>query len=241
MTKFFKRVSRSRLAVRIAADAIAFYIRLVRRTSRWEVRGIEHPTAFWNTGRPFVGAFWHGRLLMMPAAWTTDRPMHVLISQHRDGELIARAMDRFGLHTVRGSGAKAGSTEKGGRAALRAILQLLKKGEYITFTPDGPRGPRMRASTGIVAAARLAGVPIMPATYAVRRRRLARSWDRFLIAWPFNRGIILWGPPVDVSDAAEPLDKAALRVETALNALCDEADRLCGQPPVPPAEARPHA
>src|SRR3546814_14261682 len=78
--------------------------------------------------------------------WTTDRPIHVLISQHRDGELIARAMDRFGLHTVRGSGAKAGSAEKGGRAALRAILQLRKKGEYITFTPDGPRGQIGRAS-----------------------------------------------------------------------------------------------
>src|SRR3546814_5014831 len=76
---------------------------------------------------------------------------------------------------------------------LRAILQLLKKGEYITFTPDGPRGPRMRAGTGIVAAARLAGVPVMPATYSVRRRRLARSWDRFLIAWPFNRGVIQIG------------------------------------------------
>lgn len=241
MTKFFKRVSRSRLAVRIAADAIAFYIRLVRRTSRWEVRGIEHPTAFWTSGKPFIGAFWHGRLLMMPLSWQTSKPMHVLISQHRDGELIARAMDRFGLQTVRGSGAKAGSAEKGGRAALRNILQLLKQGEYITFTPDGPRGPRMRASTGVIAAARMARVPIVPATYAVRRRRLAASWDRFLIPWPFNRGIYLWGAPVDVSDPAEPLDQAALRVERALNALCDEADRICGQPPVPPAEARPSA
>jgi len=235
MAKFFKRVSRSTTAVRIAADIIVFYIRLVQRTSRWDTIGIEHPAAFWQSGRSFVGAFWHGRLLMMPAAWTSDRKMHVLISQHRDGELIARAMDRFGIGTVRGSAAKAGSGEKGGRAALRAIVQLLKQGDCVTITPDGPRGPRMRAGTGIVVAARLAGVPIMPATYSVRRRRLARSWDRFLIAWPFNRGVLLWGAPIDVSDPAEPLDQAALRVETALNALCAEADRLCGHAPIQPA------
>lgn len=240
MRKFFKRLARSPFAVRVAAAAIAFYIRLVHLTSRWETLGGEHPAAFWNGGKPFIGAFWHGRLLMMPPSWTISKPMHVLISQHRDGELIARAMDRFGLHTVRGSAAKAGGSDKGGRAALRAILQLLKQGEYVTFTPDGPRGPRMRASTGIVAAARLAGVPILPATYAVHRRRLARSWDRFLIPWPFNRGVYLWGPPIDVSDAAEPLDQAALRVEQALNSLCDEADLRCGQPAVPPAEP-PHA
>lgn len=236
MATLLKRVLRSRLAVRLAADAVALYIRLVHLTSRWETHGAEHAAAFWASGRPFIGAFWHGRLLMMPPSWTTPRPMHVLISQHRDGELIARAMDRFGLHTVRGSAAKAGGSDKGGRAALRAILQLLKQGEYVTFTPDGPRGPRMRASTGIVAAARLAGVPIVPATYAVRRRRLANSWDRFLIPWPFNHGLYLWGAPIDVSDAAEPLEQAARRVELALNALCDEADRLCGQSPVPPAE-----
>lgn len=235
-----KRFLRSAPVVRLTADAIALYVRLVHATSRWETRGIEYPQAFWREGKPFIGAFWHGRLLMMPLAWTTKHRMHVLISQHRDGELIARAMDPFGIGTVRGSTAKQGRADKGGMAALRSIVQVLKRGEYVTFTPDGPRGPRMRASTGIVAAARLAKVPILPASYAVARRRLAASWDRFLIPWPFNRGIYIWGEPIDVhSDETESLQQATLRVEAALNALCDAADRHCGQTPVPPADARP--
>jgi lysophospholipid acyltransferase (LPLAT)-like uncharacterized protein len=238
MTSLYKRILRSRPVTRLAADAISVYIRLVYLTSRWETRGIEHPAAFWNSGRAFVGAFWHGRLLMMPLCWPPSQPMHVLSSYHGDGELIARAMDRFHLQTVRGSTAKDGRSDKGGRAALRTILRLLKRGESVTFTPDGPRGPRMRASIGIVAAARLAGVPVMPVTYAVKRRRLADSWDRFIIPSPFNRGLYLWGAPIEVSDPAEPLEQAALRVEVALTALSDEADRLCGQTPVPPAERR---
>ncbi len=237
MAGLFKRILRSAPVVRLAADAIAFYVRLVHATSRWETIGVEHPMAFWRDSRPFIGAFWHGRLLMMPLAWTTSHTMHMLISQHRDGELIARAMDPFGIGTVRGSTAKSGR-EKGGSAALRSILQVLKRGEYVAVTPDGPRGPRMRVSTGIVAAARLARVPILPATYGVARRRLAASWDRFMIPWPFNRGVYIWGEPIDVSsDENESLEQAALRVEAALNALCESADRHCGQIPVGPAPA----
>lgn len=240
MAGLVKRILRSAAAVRLAADAIALYVRFVLATSRWETLGAEHPQSFWRERKPFICAFWHGRLLMMPPAWTIAYPMHVLISQHRDGELIARAMDPFGIGTVRGSTAKQGKADKGGAAALRGIVQILKRGEYVSITPDGPRGPRMRASTGVVAAARLAKAPILPLTYGVARRRLASSWDRFLVPWPFNRGVYIWGEPIDVhSDADESLEQAALRVEIALNALCDAADRHCGQHPVPPAEAAP--
>lgn len=232
-----KRLLRSAPFVRVVANTIALYIRLVHATSSWQTLGLEHPRQFWNVEQPFIAAFWHGRLLLMPPAWIVKKPMHVLISQHRDGEMIARTMDPFGIGTIRGSSAKAGKKDKGGRAALRSILEALRQGEYVTFTPDGPRGPRMRAGPGIVAAARLARVPIMPASYAVVRRRVINSWDRFILPWPFNRGVFIWGEPIDVfTDTTESLEQAALRVEIAMNALCEQADRLCGHAPVPPAD-----
>lgn len=241
MAGLWKRIQRSKPVVRFAADAIAFYVRLVHATSRWDVRGAEHPESFWSQDKSFILTFWHGRLLMIPPAWRRDRNMHMLISQHRDGELIARAMDPFGIGTIRGSGAKAGKKDKGGSGALRGIVRQLKLNEYAGFTPDGPRGPRMRASAGVIAAARLAKVPILPLTYAVARRRVINSWDRFILPWPFNRGVYLWGEPIDVhSDETETPEQAALRLEAAMNALCDQADRLCGQIPIPPAD-RPAA
>lgn len=237
MARLTKRILQSAPAVRLAADVIALYIRFVHATSRWTMRGAEHPAAYWDNKRTFVLAFWHGRLLMMPMAWRRTAPMRMLISQHRDGELIARAMDPFHIGTVRGSAAKDGK-DKGGRAALRAMLKYLKDGEHVGFTPDGPRGPRMRASPGIIAAARLARVPIIPLAYAVTRRRVISSWDRFILPWPFNRGIFIWGAPIDVhSDESETLDQAALRVETVMNALCAEADTFCGHAPIEPAPA----
>jgi lysophospholipid acyltransferase (LPLAT)-like uncharacterized protein len=242
MAGVWKRIQRSKPAVRFAADAIAFYVRLVRNTTRWDIRGAEHPEAFWSENRPFILTFWHGRLLLIPPVWRRDRRMHMLISQHRDGELIARAMDPFGIGTVRGSAAKAGKKDKGGSGALRVMVRQLKLNEYAGFTPDGPRGPRMRASTGVIAAARLAKVPILPVTYAVKRRRVLNSWDRFILPWPFNRGVYLWGEPMDVhSDTTESPEQAALRLETIMNRLCDEADRLCGHAPIAPADRLPDA
>ncbi len=234
-----KRLVRSRAAVRLAADTIALYIRFVRATSHWDTIGIEYPNVRWAAKEPFVGVFWHGRLLMLPPSWIdSTMPMHMLISQHRDGELIARTMDPFGIETVRGSTANPKKTEKekGGRAALRTMVQLLKDGHCVGITPDGPRGPRMRVTPGTVAVARLAKLPILPATYATRRRKLLRSWDRFHLPAPFTRGVTIWGAPIDVhSDASESLEQAALRVEAALNAITAQADRICGHQPVEPA------
>lgn len=235
MAGALKRILHGRWAVRLAADTIALYVRLVRATSRWETHGEENIRAFWDSDKPCIVAFWHGRLLMMPPAWQTERKMHVLISQHRDGELIARAMDRFGILSIRGSSAKRGQ-DKGGGAALRGIVQTLKRGDYIGFTPDGPRGPRMRASLGVVAAARLGKVPIVPICYGVARRHVFRSWDRFLLPWPFNRGVTMWGTPIDVSDTHETLEEAAIRVEAAMNAMADTCDRLCQAETIAPAE-----
>ena len=212
---------------------MAQYIRLVHATTRWSVRGGEIPGRLWTERRPFILAFWHGRLLMMPYCWDRAVPISMLISRHSDGQLIARTVSHFGIATV------AGSSSKGGGAALRTLIKTLKDGGCVGFTPDGPRGPRMRAGPGIVNAARLAGVPILPCAYGVRRRRVLRSWDRFLLALPLSRGVFLWGAAIDVPRAADEraLEAMRQRVEDSLNALTREADLLCGRSPIEPDAA----
>jgi len=203
---------------------IYLYIRLVYLTNNWTVEGADIPARLRREDKGFILAFWHGRLLMIPMAWRGLAPMHMLISAHRDGRIIADSVAHFGIHSI------AGSTRRGGTAALRAMLKHLAAGDCVGITPDGPRGPAMNASVGIVNTARLAGALIVPITFATSRRHIAATWDRFHLALPFGRGLFLWGEPiaVDADLDASGLERARLQVEMRLNQLCDEADRRVG-------------
>ena len=207
-----------------ACWAIHCYIRLVYRTNRWTVEGEEAPRRLIADGRAFIGAFWHGRMLMIPMGWQRMAPMHMLISAHRDGRIIADAVSYFGIQTI------AGSTRRGGSSALRNMLKKLKEGDCVAITPDGPRGPAMSVSIGIVNAARLAEVPIVPITYATSRRRILPSWDHFHVALPFGRGVFLWGEPIEIApDLSEAeLDQTRSLIEARMVEMVREADRRVG-------------
>ena len=207
----------------------ARYIRLVHATSRWTVEGGEPANAFWDRREPFILAFWHSRLLMMPYIWRRGVTIKMLVSNHADGEFITRTVVPFGIETVRGS------SSKGGAQALRHLLGLLKAGTCVGLTPDGPRGPRMRAAAGVVTLAKLSGIPVIPAAYSISSAVFLKSWDRFLVARPFGRGLFLWGAPIRVT-RDDDADAARVRIEQALNAVTREADRRCGLTPIEPAE-----
>ena len=209
---------------RVACWFIHLYIRLVHLTTSWSIEGSEWPHRLRAEGKPFILAFWHGRLLMIPMAWRRLAPMHMLISAHPDGQIIADAVTYFGVDSI------AGSTSRGGSAALRTMVKQLKMGDCVGITPDGPRGPAMTASAGIVNLARLARVPILPITYATSRRRVLATWDRFHLPWPFGRGVYLWGEPIGI---AEELDESAVEcarrlVETTMTEMVYEAERRVG-------------
>jgi lysophospholipid acyltransferase (LPLAT)-like uncharacterized protein len=214
----------------------ACYVRLIRATGRWHTEGGDHPAHYLTEGKPFIVAFWHQRLLMMPYTWRSvggNRPFNMLISSHRDGEIISRTIARFDIKTIAGSTGKG----KGGAAALRQILKALKAGEVVGMTPDGPRGPRMRASDGIIQAARMAGVPIFPLTYSASNRKIIQSWDRFILPLPFSRGVFHWGDPIFVDRKLddEGMEAKRIELENALTKLTQETDRSLGLEVIPPA------
>ena len=229
-----KDLTKSNLGQACLAWSAVQYLRIVKATNRWELRKTPAAAALLDQGGPFVACFWHGRLATMRPAWPHDPArFHMLISGHKDGAVIARAMRRLGFPVI------SGSSRRGGAPALRAMSQVLWDGDCVGVTPDGPRGPRMRAKLGAIKAAQAAGVPILPVTGAVARCRILKTWDRFMGADFFSRGVILYGEPIAVPKDADRAAMEACRatLEESLNALTAEADRACGLEPVEPAPA----
>jgi lysophospholipid acyltransferase (LPLAT)-like uncharacterized protein len=222
-----KRLLGSASVQSVAAWLIARYIRVVHATSRWDYEGLEHLRAIRDAGRPLIACFWHQRIMMMRFLWRETAPFSVLVSPHRDGRLLARTMRRLDVRIIEGSSNRAGS------AGLRAVIRALKAGDCVGITPDGPRGPRRRAQGGVVTAARAAGVPILPVAYSVRRRRLLGTWDRFLVALPFTRGVYVIGAPLELGDL--DAETARLLLEARLNEVTHFADRLIGVESAEPA------
>ncbi len=204
-------------------------------TSRIEVENGHIPEQFWAADKPFIVAFWHGQMLIIIDCWRCEKPISMLISQNIDGEMIAQTLAKLGIGAVRGSSDKAGK-DKGGRAALRGMLKMLKEGDSIGITPDGPRGPGMQSKEGLIVLARLSGVPILPVAGASNRARIMNSWDRFALHLPFSRGVIKWGEPIYVArDAdADAMEATRAELDSVLQTLSAETRQTMGHPPLEP-------
>lgn len=207
-----------------AARLIAGYIRLVDATGRWRMVGHEPAAALLRGGQPILLAFWHGRLLMIPAAYRRlgGRQVHVLISEHRDGELIAQTIAHWGYRTIRGS------SRRGAVKGLLGMLRIARTGSDLAITPDGPRGPAQAVQPGVIEIARATGLPIVPVTFSARWALAANSWDRFLLALPFTRGIMLWGEPMFIPRALVETERAHYlqALEKQMQALTLQADQV---------------
>jgi lysophospholipid acyltransferase (LPLAT)-like uncharacterized protein len=211
----------------VTAAAIAaghFLVVALGRT--WRVRHVGEERvarARFGPGRgPVLYAFTHGVLL--PLTFThRDRGIRVLVSQSRDGEIIARILGRLGFDTARGS-----STRGGDRAALR-LAAMGREGHDLAVTPDGPRGPRGSVAPGVAIVAARGAAPIVPVAVASRPAWNARSWDRFLVPPPLARVWVVYGDPIEVPAGAAPGPGAvAERLRGALVAAEAEAARYAG-------------
>jgi len=148
---------------------------------------------------------WHGRSFAF-ANFFRNRSYWVVISQSRDGDMQNRVFTRLGFRTIRGSTGRGGA-----RAAIEAI-RALREGGTMAMTPDGPRGPSHVLQNGVMVMALKSGAALIPVGISARPRRLAKSWDQFMVPMPFSRALMIFGDPVFVPKGADEAAVEALRV-----------------------------
>jgi len=158
---------------------------------------------------PVVIAFWHGELLMAPFVYNklgTSRDINVMISDHFDGEIIARVIRLFNMKTVRGS------TRKGATKVLISALKAVRdRDENIGITPDGPKGPRHSISDGAVVIAQKANIPIVVINCRPKKYWQASSWDRFTVPKPFGTIDFYISEPIYLSNISKDKAKSYLK------------------------------
>lgn len=199
----------------MSALLASLFVRLLTATLR-----IRHVHAEHMRDTPqYIIVFWHCHLLPILGRAVWRRPITVMVSRSKDGELIAGTLAAFGVESSRGS------SSRGGSAALRGILREAREGKNIVFTPDGPRGPARIAKDGVIYAAQVSGLPILPVSFAARKQKLLGSWDRMVIPYPFSRSVLAYGEPMHIPRDADT-DAWREKLETTLNALAAEAEQL---------------
>jgi lysophospholipid acyltransferase (LPLAT)-like uncharacterized protein len=193
----------------LLAPLVAGLLRLVASTWRVEFRGAHDPFLP-GAPRPLLYGLWHENALLTAGAYR-DRGVHVAVSRSRDGGHIVAVLDRLGFGTP-----SRGSSSRGGSSALRMAVRQLGEGGIVALLVDGPRGPAHVAKSGVISAARMGGVPVLPTAFAARPCYRFASWDRMLLPLPFARVIVYYDEPLPV-----PRDASDEQIE-ALRAALDQ-------------------
>ncbi len=201
-------------------------VRLYFRLIRIRAVGEEGFRNHFRQGGKAIVAIWHQRILIVLeyASRFAEYAPAVMISQSRDGEMIADVYRRLKFRPVRGS------SSRGGRQALAAMVADLVEHPLAVHVVDGPGGPRGIIKAGLITMAQLSGVPIIPVAISVNRAWVLNSWDRFLIPKPFSTVFAHFGEPIAVPASPDSAAFETLRkeVESKLRAIQEEADRQYG-------------
>jgi lysophospholipid acyltransferase (LPLAT)-like uncharacterized protein len=161
-----------------------------------------------------IFSIWHNRLALSLIMYrrylskrSPERRLAAMVSASRDGGLLARILEHFGVEPVRGSSSRRGPQ------ALRELVTWGEQGFDLAITPDGPRGPCYHVQEGVISAARLTGLPIVPVSYELNWKIRLKSWDRFQVPLPFARCRIVSGPIVRVPREATDAERESLRIK----------------------------
>jgi len=187
-------------------------------TTRVRRVGSEHYEEFRRLGQPVVFVFWHGQMLPLVHYHRHERIV-VLISEHDDGEYLARVAERNGFVTVRGS------STRGGTKGLRGLVRAAREGRDVALTPDGPTGPPREFKPGALVVAQMTGLPVIPMSVGASSGWRFKSWDGFMVPRPFSTITIEYAAPRFVArDATRAeLAEVAREIGVELNELAARA------------------
>ena len=167
-----------------------------------------------NPKSPLIVAFWHEHILFNPFLYKkimNNTDISLMISDHFDGNMIAKMVSYFGFDFIRGS------STRGGVKAIKQSFKLLENGSSIAMTPDGPRGPRHSIADGVVQISQKKDVDIICFSYNASSSWILNSWDNFVIPKPFSTIDFYASEPFSIRELSK--DEAKQKIKEKLNEM----------------------
>ena len=193
-----KKLLKNSIVKKFLSFSGALYIYFVYISSKKKFINKNNLDKLLNEDISFIYALWHDQLLLSPLTWQSKKRIDILISKHRDGDMIADLIKFHGFNSIRGSTNNPNKEkEKNSLTSLRRILKSLKNNVSIGITPDGPRGPRHKVGEGTINISRISNKKILPMSLACKKKWVLNTWDKFIVPKPFNEICIVWGEPLD--------------------------------------------
>lgn len=197
-------------------------IRVLIKTLRIKIINGKAISKLASEKKNFVSAFWHGSMMI---GWYIHRSENVaaLVSQSKDGEVLAKTLEKWNYKVVRGS------SSIGGNEALSVMVDLIRENYSLAITPDGPRGPIYKMKAGAVVSAKKTNVPLFLAGIGIKKKFVLKSWDHFEVPKPFSKVVVLYSDPVLIDDSFsyDETNQKIIECEALLNKLQKDALQLC--------------
>ncbi len=209
---FKKKLLKFSITQKFLAFLGYLYILFVGITSKIVIHNDTFSNEMLKENKPFILAFWHGQLMMIGYIWKSKATLNMLASSHSDGRFGAYIAGHFNLKNI-------SIIAKNKSPSLRQIFKILKKRHYLGVTPDGPRGPNKKVSEGIIKIAIHSQVPIIPLGFASNKNYKLKSWDSFLITYPFSKCRFVWGDPIIIPETTKEkeIEKYKVYLEEKIN------------------------
>lgn len=198
---------------KILSKIAYYYIAFTKATLR--VRTIDLVGRFKEQS---VYALWHGEQIL-PLCLNSGRQIVAMCSMSKDGEIQAGVLKDFDYIAVRGS------TSKRAERALIETLRYAKRGHFVAFTVDGPKGPIYKVKSGLLLVSQRIGIRLIPIS-AISKNSLTftKAWDKFKVPLPFSKTVAVYGNPIKI-EKDDNLEEKALVVEKELNKLSEFANK----------------
>ncbi|MBT3175856.1 MAG: lysophospholipid acyltransferase family protein [Desulfobacula sp.] len=193
---------------------VYYFIQIYSMTFRLRIANEQKWQDLLKQGRPILLCAWHQQFFSAIRHFKTYSKFNpgIMISQSRDGELISGVANRCGWHTLRGS------SSRGGKKAMNAMIEHLKKHRFGAHILDGPTGPIGKVKAGVIKMARETDALVVPFYIRAEQAWFFNSWDRFMLPKPFSKVILTFGDEIHLEpdDTPDNFKKQQQFIETTM-------------------------